>query len=781
MIDVRLKPTFLPVEAEALVLKHYDLIGSAYELTGERDQNFILTDSSGSQWILKIANHEEDIDNLVFQNQVLKRVTEVEPTFPIPRLKISRTGEAIVRVHDKRGSSFLVRLLTYLPGIPLASVRVQKRQLLQNLGRYLARFDKALTGYWHPAANRQFQWSIQYTYEVIDQGISGIEDIEARSIVEHFFTEFEGRALPLLSRLRSGVIHSDANDHNVLVAEDPEGNYHISGLIDFGDMVYGPYVYEPAVAAAYALLDEDDLLGIAAQVVRGYHEEFPLESREVALLFNLICIRLCTSVVLSARQKDLAPGNEYLTISEEAAWRALRKLVGIEPSAAEEFFLEACQLPKVKKGIDSSELLDLRRKHLGPSLSISYDRPLHIVRGFRQYLYDKEGRAYLDAVNNVPHVGHCHPRVVKAGQEQMAVLNTNTRYLHESIVRYASRLCELLPEPLSVCFFVCTGSEANELALRLARSHSGKEDVVVVDGAYHGNTGKLVDISPYKFDGLGGQGAPEYVHKVPMPDTYRGLYNRDDPQAGEKYANDVGKIIDDKQGHNRTIGAFICESLLGCGGQIVLPENYLKEVFKQVRTAGGVCIVDEVQVGFGRVGTHFWGFETQGVIPDIVTMGKPMGNGHPLAAVVTTPEIAASFDTGMEYFNTFGGNPVSCAIGLAVLDILEEEELQQNALVVGKLLKAGLNRLQEKYRLIGDVRGLGLFIGVELVKDRKTLETAGKEAAVIVEAMKDHGILISTDGPYHNVLKIKPPLVFTEANALQFVRTLDQVLKENFG
>lgn len=781
MVDVRLKPTFSPVEVEALVLKHYDIRGSVDELTGERDQNFIITGSSSSRWILKIANREEEMDNLVFQNQVLERVAEVEPTFPIPHLKISRTGEAIVRVHDKRGSSYLVRLLTYLPGIPLAGVRAHKKQLLQKLGRYLARFDKALAGYWHPAANRQFQWSIQWATDIVGQGISRIEDVESRSIVEHFYADFESRILPLMPHLRSGVIHGDANDHNVLVTEGSEGNYQISGLIDFGDMVYGPYVYEPAVAAAYALLDEDDLLGTAAQVIRGYHEEFPLQLHEVDLLFKLICIRLCTSVVLSSKQKELAPGNDYLTISEEAAWRALRRLIGVEPRAAADLFRDACQINDIKKRIDSSEILQLRRDHLGPSLSISYDRPLHIVRGFRQYLYDEEGRAYLDAVNNVPHVGHCHPRVVKAGQQQMAVLNTNTRYLHESIVRYASRLCELLPEPLSVCFFVCSGSEANELALRLARTHSGNDDIVVVDGAYHGNTGRLVDISPYKFDGPGGLGAPEYVHKVPMPDTYRGSYKRDDPQAGEKFAHAAGKIIDDIQGQNRAIGAFNCESLLGCGGQIVLPDNYLREVFKRVRAAGGVCIVDEVQVGFGRVGTHFWGFETQGVIPDIVTMGKPMGNGHPLAAVITTPEIAASFDTGMEYFNTFGGNPVSCAIGLAVLDVIEEEKLQQKALVVGELLLAGLRRLQEKYQIIGDVRGLGLFIGVELVRDRQTLEPAGREAAVVVEAMKDHGILISTDGPYHNVLKIKPPLVFTEANALQFVRTLDQVLKEKFG
>jgi 4-aminobutyrate aminotransferase-like enzyme/Ser/Thr protein kinase RdoA (MazF antagonist) len=432
-----------------------------------------------------------------------------------------------------------------------------------------------------------------------------------------------------------------------------------------------------------------------------------------------------------------------------------------------------------RDGLSAEQIRKMRAQHIGKSLSIAYQKPLKIVRGWMQYLYDENGRAYLDAVNNVSHVGHCHPRVVKAGQEQMAVLNTNTRYLHDKLVLYAERLCATLPAPLSVCFFVCSGSEANELALRLARTHSGQKDMIVVDAGYHGNTTTLVEISPYKFDGPGGTCASPYVHKVPMPDVYRGQYKRTDPHAGEKYARYVEEAIRQIQGRQSNVAAFVCESLMGCGGQLVLPENYLKEVYGYVRNAGGVCIADEVQVGFGRAGTDFWGFETQGVVPDIVTMGKPIGNGHPLAAVITTPEIAAAFNNGMEYFNTFGGNPVSCAIGLAVLDVIAEEQLQANAFQVGIHLMDGLRGLMDKYPLIGDMRGLGLFVGIELVLDHETLAPAAEQASYVANRMRERGILLSTDGPFHNVLKIKPPMVFTEANADYLVATLDEILSED--
>jgi 4-aminobutyrate aminotransferase-like enzyme len=429
-------------------------------------------------------------------------------------------------------------------------------------------------------------------------------------------------------------------------------------------------------------------------------------------------------------------------------------------------------------GASGDEILRARGRLLGPSLGLSYRRPLHIVRGWMQHLYDADGQPYLDCVNNVAHVGHSHPRVVEALRRQAAVLNTNTRYLHETLVRYAERLISRLPEPLRICFFVCSGSEANELALRMARAHTGRRDVVVVDGAYHGNTSSLIEISPYKFDGPGGAGAPEHVHVVPMPDRYRGRYRGDGADIGDRYAEHVREAAASAAGRGGA-AAFFCESLLSCGGQIVLPEGYLAMAYEHVRAAGGVCVADEVQVGFGRVGRSFWGFETQGVVPDIVTMGKPMGNGHPLAAVATTPEIAASFANGMEYFNTFGGNPVSCAVGLAVLDVIEEERLQARAAAVGGRLAAGLRDLRRDHAVIGDVRGLGLFMGIELVLDREARTPAPLQAGYIVERMRDHGILLSTDGPDHNVIKIKPPLAFGPTDADRLVETLDRVLAED--
>jgi 4-aminobutyrate aminotransferase-like enzyme len=407
-------------------------------------------------------------------------------------------------------------------------------------------------------------------------------------------------------------------------------------------------------------------------------------------------------------------------------------------------------------------------------LSLAYQQPLKIVRGQGQHLYDEDGRRYLDLVNNVCHVGHCHPRVVEAGKRQMELLNTNSRYLHDGLAEYILRLTGAMPDPLSVCFLVCTGTEANDLALRLARAHSGSREIIVLDHAYHGHSPSLVEISPYKCEGPGGEGLAPHARKVPCPDSFRGAHRG--PDAAERYTQEVTEAIDKIQSGGNRPGAFMAESLVGCGGQIVPPPGFLAGATAAVREAGGVTIADEVQVGFGRVGTHMWAFEAHHVVPDIVTLGKPIGNGHPLAAVVTTPDIAASFDTGMEYFNTFGGNPVSCAIGLAVLDVIEDEGLQEQALIVGDRFKQALAELAPRHRLIGDVRGQGLFLGVELVLDHETLEPAAAEAAVVIEQMKSRGFLLSTDGPDHNVIKIKPPMVLTVEDVDSTVDNLDAVL-----
>ncbi len=423
-----------------------------------------------------------------------------------------------------------------------------------------------------------------------------------------------------------------------------------------------------------------------------------------------------------------------------------------------------------------SKLVARRRARLNPALSLSYREPLKLVRGAGANLYDEDGQPYLDCVNNVAHVGHGHPRVLRAARRQLALLNTNTRYLHDCIVDYAEALSATLPDPLSVCFFVNSGSEANELALRLARACAGGDHFIVIDQAYHGHTSALIDISPYKFDGPGGAGKPAHVEVARMPDGFRGTKRGFDAAAGAYYARSVDRQIDKIQARGARLAAFVAEGIMACGGQMPLPAGYLGRAFASVREAGGLCIADEVQTGFGRVGSHFWAFELSGVVPDIVTMGKPMGNGHPLGAVVTTPEIAAAFDKGMEYFNTFGGNPVSCAIGLEVLRVIQDEGLRQKASETGDYWLGRLRELGRRYPIIGQARGAGMFLGVELVRDRATLAPADWETAYIVERMKELGVLVSSEGPLGNVLKLKPPLVFGRVEVDRFMQALAEVL-----
>ena len=431
---------------------------------------------------------------------------------------------------------------------------------------------------------------------------------------------------------------------------------------------------------------------------------------------------------------------------------------------------------KTSKAISNEALIDYRKQHLGKSLSLQYKTPINVVRGDGVWLMDSEGKKYLDTVNNVAHVGHENPAVIKAGQQQMAVLNTNSRYLHENINELAKELIETLPPELNVLHFVNSGSEANELAIRMAKANTEERDIIASEVGYHGNSNMCVDISSYKFDGKGGKGAPEHTHIFPLPDAFRGKYRGEN--TAEQYAEEVQKCIDIIHEKGRGVSAFIIEPIISCGGQIELPEGFLAKAYEYVRKTGGLCISDEVQVGCGRMGKTFWGFQLHNVIPDIVTIGKPLGNGHPLAAVACTQEVADKFANGMEYFNTFGGNPVSCAIGAEVLRTVKREKLQKNALDVGTYLKTELQKLAKEFPIIGDVRGQGLFLGIELV-DSERNPLAG-QTEYLANRMKEHGILMSTDGPDHNVLKIKPPMVFSKENAKDVLLYLRKILTEDF-
>lgn len=1015
------RPSFSPEEARQTVFRLYGQEGEAHELPSERDQNFHIRTSDGADYVLKISNSAEQREFLDFQDDILVYLAEQKPALGVPRILRQVSGELLGLIRQRSGQEHFVRLLSFLPGRFLAEVKPHRPELLRDLGRFLGELDNTLAGYGRSVPARDLKWDMRNGLATVRRFLGLIQDRRKRQTVEHFLDRYQEDVSPLLSKLRTGLLLNDANDHNVLVGHaspDLFGRWmKVTGIIDFGDMVSGWLAVEPAVAAAYVMMGKDDPLEAACRVVAGFHEILPLTEDELACLFGFICLRLCLSVAISAEQHSQEKDNAYLRISEKPAWELLERLREVNPRLAHYMLRDACGLPpcpataavvrwlrtgpsqagpvvepdlrtppqvvldlspgslelgplsysddpeavealiasrlkaagkavavgqyneartaysgksfevkvndgtemrSVHLGIDlflpsgsavlapldgvihsfqdnasgqdygptiilehrfpdapafftlyghlsrksldglreggkvrrgdkfaeigqtsenggwpphlhfqivtdlldrkgefpgvalpsrrslwlgispdpnlilkvpegefpapswtREELLRQRQARLGPSLSVSYRRPLKIVRGYKQYLYDQDGQAYLDSVNNVPQVGHSHPRVVRAIQSQAAVLNTNTRYLHDNIVEYARRLSQTLPQPLGVFFFVNSGSEANDLALRLAWAHTGRREVIVVDGAYHGNLSSLIEISPYKFDGPGGRGAPPHVKKALLPDVFRGPFRRPDQEAGRKYAQSVEEVIEGLRLKARLPAAFIAESLMSCAGQIVLPDGYLRSVYRAVRAAGGVCIADEVQVGFGRVGTHFWGFETQGVVPDIVTLGKPMGNGHPLGAAITTPEIAATFRTGMEYFNTYGGNPVSCAAGLAVLDVIRDEGLQANALAVGNHLRAGLEKLKGRHPLLGDVRGLGLFLGLELVRDGRTLEPADAEASYIVERMRDKRVLASTDGIFRNVIKIKPPLLYTKDNADTFLGKLEEVLQED--
>jgi 4-aminobutyrate aminotransferase-like enzyme/Ser/Thr protein kinase RdoA (MazF antagonist) len=429
-----------------------------------------------------------------------------------------------------------------------------------------------------------------------------------------------------------------------------------------------------------------------------------------------------------------------------------------------------------KKKISNKELVDYRKQHLSKNLSLQYKVPVKMVRGAGQYLIDQNGEKYLDTVNNVAHVGHEHYEVVKAGQEQMALLNTNTRYLHENINELAKELLETLPAELSVIHFVNSGSEANELAIRMVKTATGERDIIASEVGYHGNSNMCIDISSYKFDGKGGKGIPKYTQIFPLPDAFRGKYRGQN--TGEDYAKEVKNRIKKIHNKGRGVGALIIEPIISCGGQIELPKGFLSKAYKYVHDVGGLCISDEIQTGCGRMGKTFWGFQLYNVMPDIVTIGKPLGNGHPIAAVVCTKEVADKFANEMEYFNTFGGNPVSCAIGTEVLRTIKREKLQENALNVGEYLKSELKQLALKFPIIGNVRGQGFFLGIELVDQNLNPLTA--QAEYLTNRMKDLGILMSIDGKDNNVIKIKPPMVFSKENAKELILYLRKIFTEDF-
>ena len=769
------KPDFSLKEARAMASKIYGLEPAEIKpLPGDRSQNFLIQTASARKYVLKISSSFDHPEELDFENKVILKLSQELPDYRFPLPQFDLSGE-LLSCYETRDETFYLRLFDYVEGPSLADLQSVPLSLWSEIGRLLARIDLALKDFYHAGSRRELPWDVKNVLWSKDR-LKYVSDPVKKRQLDYALLQIETYLLPVSTGLRRQVIYGDGNEHNFILQMKKE-TYRLIGLIDFGDMSDSFLAAEPAIALTYALMKAPEREEAVKTLLAAYHKINPLQPAELDVLYYLILARLVISLTMAAWRHQAEPENKYMTVSEQPGWNLLNILLTSNPEKWRRLFYKSCKVEPAPLWLESEKLLRFRNKHISEAMSLTYRQPLHLIRGAGQYLFDDRGGAYLDCVNNVCHLGHCHPRVARAVARQMAILNTNTRYLYDVLALYVEKLLSKFPAKFQYCFLVNSGSEANDLALRLARNYTGGSEMLVLDGAYHGNLTSLIEISPYKFDGPGGKGAPPFVHKLATPDPYRGQYRGRTEATGLKYVADARQVIEDLNAAGKRLVGLIAEPMMGCAGQVIPPPRYLKHLFDLVHQAGGICIADEVQVGFGRPGHFFWGFEAQEASPDIVTLGKPIGNGHPLGAVVTTREIAEAFVTGMEYFNTFGGNPVSCGAGLAVLEAIEEENLQENARLVGDYFLKSLKELQSTHELIGDVRGLGLFLGVELVKDRKTTRPASREAELIAEKMKKHNILVTTEGPYHQVLKIKPAIIFNKDNVDLFVETLDKILK----
>ncbi|MDO1583341.1 aminotransferase class III-fold pyridoxal phosphate-dependent enzyme [Rhizobium oryzicola] len=766
----------------ARVAEIYGLTGEWKQLGGEREQNFRLTTADGEAFVVKIASPSEPVESLRFQTEALEHIESVDPGFVAPRLRRTLSGEAMSHILDEAGESHVLRVLTFVKGeILFDQLAETGRSLgaedLFALGHANGRLARALRGFAGRGASSVMPWDIRSGL-LFSPAVHAHMPATLKPILDRLLTHISDVLSKQLPKLRAQVIYNDFHESNVLVKFGP--SLSVEGVIDFGDMIFGPVAQDLAVMVASLIHWTPDPVFAATCLVRGYQRSTPLEQDDLAILRNLVLARLLLQVGLVAYQTAVhGRENEGLELLQELYIQAILKIAavsdadfikGVMPSVVP--VSEA--VPASPAALSTPALLERRQAVLGKTYMF-YNEPLELVRGRGCMLYDAAGKEYLDCYNNVANVGHCHPYVLDALTRQAATLNTNSRYLHPEIVRLGERLSATLPAHLDTLVFVCTGSEANDLAVRMARLISGSEGVVITENSYHGNTTTVAPLSLIDYDI---KDKPGWVATVPPPNLYRGLYGQDVNDAGRRYAEHVTQAAQKLVADGPGMAALMIDSIFDANGALVPPPDYMPLAYEAAKKAGALVIADEVQMGFGRSGTHMWGFEAFGVQPDIVTMGKPMGNGHPVAAVATRRDIAEVLQKQTGYFNTFGGNTVSAAVANACLDVLIGEDLQGNAARSGTWLMKELNGLMQRHEIIGHIQGRGLFLGVELVTDRTTRGPAKFAARWVRERMKMLGVLVSSTGPHGNIIKIRPPLVFSLADAARCLETLDRALSE---
>ncbi len=762
-------------DARAVLEQHFGLHGELRVLDSERDQNFLVATDDGRRYVLKIANIAETADAIDFQLGALRHIERTDPALPVPRVIRSLDGRSHSRHRFANDAEHLVYLLSWLDGVPLDETRrALDSQGYRQLGEIMARLDIALRGYFHPAAAQDHPWNVA-TCERFKPLTRHID--AGRETVEAAFDRMSAVVLPKLRMLRHQAVHQDLHTGNVLVDANKPGK--ITGLIDFGDMLHGTLVAEIAVACDSIPLDATDLVSAACDIVAGFDSVLALEEREVELVFDLVCARNALTATIVAARAALTPEQPAHIQSPAGFVERLQYLEAIGKSEFNRRLRTACRFPvfcptdtgDALSDEDENRLIAARHRLMGRKTTHFYHRPMHFERGRGPWLFATDGRRYLDCYNNVPQVGHCHPHVVRAISRQAAALNTNTRYLYSSVLEYADRLSAKLAPHLTACVFVNSGSEANDVAWQMAKLVTGRSGAVIMEDAYHGVTDVIRHFSPGHPDSV----LPDFLRGLLVPDPYRGPYREDDPNIVRHYAADVDRAVDELDSAGHGTAAFMIDSALCSSGVPDVPDGYLRAVEEKISAAGGLMICDEVQSGFGRMG-QWWGHEHHGVRADIVTMGKPVGNGHPLGVVVTTDEILNRFMDRTRLFSTFGGNTVACAAGNAVLDVIEGENLIEHGREVGDYMRGEIERLAAKHELIGDVRGNGMVTGLEFVTDRVARTPATEETARLLEVMRRNGVLVGSEGRAANILKLRPSLVFRPQHVDVFIDALDRSL-----
>jgi 4-aminobutyrate aminotransferase-like enzyme len=715
-------PRFTAEEIAAIAAELFGLRGQASDLGSERDQTFLIDDGAAGG-VLKISNLGEGADVLDLEAKAIEHISRVDPDLPVARLRASDTYEG-----------HFVRLFERLSGHE-GGPELDDRALF-DYGATHARLNLALRGFFHPAAGRNLLWHLQST-PALRPLASAIPDESRRRLVENVLDRFEERVAPRWPMLRAQVVHGDLNLDNVLL--DDRGR--ITAIVDFGDVAFSAQVADFAVGLASLLRGRphDDLFRAARIAIDGYQSRIPLEPLELELLGDLVAARLAAIVTISAWRVERYPENAaYIQAWDDDSWQLL------EQFDAYGYDKVAVELGAPRLVVPTSQLAKRREAALGPALTgLTYAQPVHVVRGEGVWLFDAEGNRLLDAYNNVPVVGHCHPRVTEAVVRQTRLLNTHARYLYEPLIELAERLTASMPpgSGLDTVMLVNSGSEANELAWRFALAATGGQGGIVTEHAYHGVTTAIADLSPEEWPA---GYRPANVETIAPP----GTEGPDMQAALERLQVPLAATFLD--------GAFTSDGI-----RFPRPED-VAAIVEETNAAGGLFVADEVQAGHGRTGDHLWSFERYGITPDLVTLGKPMGNGYPVAAVITRGEIAERLAATTHVFSTFGGNPVAAQAALAVLDVIEDERLAEHAARVGSRLIGSLEQLG------AEVRGRGLLVGVELA--------SAEQAERVVNQLRDEGILIGRTGRDENVLKIRPPLVFADKHAYELVTALRELL-----